>query len=171
MIGQNEKVFKAIEAYKQIKTAEELFDKMSLPSNVIIIELLLKNDVEKDDSGILVSKNMITATIPHTDTIVTIPNPTIHLPRGIILKTSSTSKYEIGDIVDFDDKYVFVDPSHNIGLELSKQGRIDNPDTALTFKLRYGFWLNPADRYRTQTNYIMISEHEITNYWRNTNVI
>ena len=114
---------------------------------------------------------MITATIPNTDTLITIPNPIIHLPRGIILKTSSTSKYEVGDIVDFDDKYVFVDPYHNIGLELSKQGRIDSPDTALTFKLRYGFWLNPAEKYRTQTNYIMINEHDITNYWRNTDVI
>ena len=52
MTEHNEKIVKAIEAYRKIETSQELFDKMLLPNNVIIIEVLLKKDVEIDDSGI-----------------------------------------------------------------------------------------------------------------------
>lgn len=166
MISNNKTIEQAIKNFTKISTVGELFDKMILPNNAIIIELFFKSDVEKDADGIIVSNNKITATIPHSDTTISIPNPTIHIPRGIIIKTSPTSQYQVGDIVEFDDMYVFVDPSDTIKQELSRQSGVDSPDTALTFKLRHGYWINPAERYRVQTNYIMISEHNVTNYWR-----
>jgi len=42
----------------------------------------------------------------------------------------------------------------------------DIPDMSLSFKLAHGYWINPDERYKTQTNYIQIGEFNVTNFWR-----
>lgn len=162
----NSTIEKSVELFRELEASDDLlFEKMSLPKNSLIVELFLKSDSQLDENGLIISDNTLTFETPDGN-FITIPNPTIHQPRGIVVKTGENSLYNVGDIVEFPSEYVYISHQDIAMMYMRKSEDSDIPDMSLSFKLAHGFWINPDERYKTQTNYIQIGEFNITNYWR-----
>lgn len=162
----NSTIERSVELFRNIEGDDKLlFESMSLPKNSIIVELFLKADSQLDENGLIVSENTLTFETPDKN-FITIPNPTIHQPRGIVVKVSEGCIYKVGDIVEFPSEYVYISHQDMAMMYMRKSEDSDIPDMSLSFKLAHGYWLNPDERYKTQTNYIQIGEFNVTNYWR-----
>ena len=147
----NSTIEKSVGLFRELEVNDDLlFEKMSLPKNSLIVELFLKSDSQLDENGLIISDNTLTFETPDGN-FITIPNPTIHQPRGIVVKTGENSLYNVGDIVEFPSEYVYISHQDIAMMYMRKSEDSDIPDMSLSFKLAHGFWINPDERYKEQT--------------------